>query len=364
MEKPFVILFSILSSLLGWSQTGSSVSMTYKDGRPFDPTVPMMATDTVLFHCGAECLSWSFVLKCHDGQCEAVRLKPGSSTLEFTPDMVEEVNWFNASKLTDRTIGSVIYKGYICYEYKQYGEVLPSLGKIPLLLDLAPRQPKIMSVELFYDDFDPETFFFCGTECKMKVHCIGNPAELSFLHIMGTENDAYQFTYVNSEEVTNNPGNEYLVSTDWEWMQFLTVCARNKFGYSLCSDTILVNDYMIDKEVLDAWNNTTSVSSPKDIPIAMDIHDGLVGFGEIVDDISVYDTSGRLIVSRRHVDSVDLSMLNRQVCIIQIRKEKTFVTKKYYYETISNSYLSCPYAQYFRLSLLSGMPKNKIYFAI
>ena len=135
--------------------------------------------------------------------------------------------------------------------------------------------------------------------------------------------------YFTTRYVIDSPS-PVIIEYDADWGEFIQVSVGNSYG-SAHSDIICTTDYITDQEILDRIQEIAGIEEVKGDgrnPL-LSTEDSTLSFTEPVD-VSVYDLSGKQILSAGHIQTVQLSSLKSGIYIISYRNRTKNYNLKYH----------------------------------
>lgn len=175
-----------------------------------------------------------------------------------------------------------------------------------------------------YDDFFPNaefSIFFLSERCDKCLLVTGDPFYFDYP-------ERYIFRSI-TDIVPYRTDDETLIirTDDTDWGQFYKMSVGNKYGW-VSSDTLLLStNYIFNPEILarleeleKEYHAVSSIPNEYDIRIInKNDHIEINGNKSLVQGLSIYDSTGKLIKMQRGGENMDISKLSQGLYIVSCR---------------------------------------------
>lgn len=296
------------------------VTVSYKNGKPFNASVAVLREDTCLFYLddGASA-DWTLSLDKESGREDCANVK-GSRFFMINADMYG-IDWKSAKRYVQDGDSSTYYKGIVSCKAENFSY------DQEVYFNLLPSKPEISEPEFIYDRFDYEYLMFENARLNVLVSCSrseGFCATNTDFWLDGMTYDDRLFLYTfrfdedNEAAMVRNMGDdEYFLSTNSEWGQYIYFFAENKYGKSQPSDTLFTTDLIKDTSVTDAINGTSGLKAVSEPP-RVSIKEGVLCLSTEADTLRIYDIMGTEILRDENCSGMPLCFLPRGIYVISV----------------------------------------------
>lgn len=197
-----------------------------------------------------------------------------------------------------------------------------------VVFDLLPTKPIINNVAFEYDSFDYADGDFVNPLLHLDIQT-ERYRELWFLTTTGFEGPSEDFSILYNADVDSLKNGHLFVSSPFGWDQKFCVLARNDFGLSLPSDTVLTSDYIRDQNIHNYFNQASSVSGVRNMAEStFRLIGGRIVFSCRQSYIRIYNTQGQLISQNNNSEYIDVSNIGSGIYVLQSRNPKGLIKRK------------------------------------
>lgn len=329
-----IIAFCVLPHIM--SQKISPI-ITMQDGREVNSEYAFLDGDTCSFRTehANEKYNWAFALfeREPDALIQVLRTNERTSTFTLHPNLID---WHYAKRYEVGGDSSVYFKGMV---YLLDGQ--EKKDSLAICFNLLPSTPKIIDASFIYTKYDWEyndffpnaefSIYFRSERCDKCLLYTGDPFYFDF-----PLTHSY-FRSVRDISPYRSSGILIIRTDDADWGQFYEMLPGNKYGWGTSNDTLFSTNYIHDpiilarlEELKKEWSSVSSVPNEYGIRIIYkNSHIEIEGNKSLVQGLSIYNPTGKLMKTQRGNENTDISNLPQGVYIVSCRTTTNqLLTKK------------------------------------
>lgn len=315
MKVNIIILLIVWTFCDAYSQP--EIKAVYENGLVIQREGVVLEEDICIFSIdggvGSECV-WSFQLDTKNGVYEIKEQSGITGPFSFAIKGLNIQELKNLKRYVFDNDSSVYFKGNVVLK-NIGGDVIDCF---PIRLNLLPALPEIKDVTLECGGFDWDlyqfirpvmTFYFITSrETFYTIKYADNP-NFSGMSLLG-----YPF-----EKVKDDAGVKVMCFENPPlcWDDYFILRAENHYGYTQAIDTILINNYVDDPDLLDEYNKwITSINVLNKENIA-------IYYNSVEESLCIERMSGQKDIKILRVDGTLIKHLvtsEEKICIPELRK--------------------------------------------
>ena len=327
MKRYIILIIMVFCTLPHIMSQKISPIIILQDGREVNQEHAFLDGDTCTFHSDNtnEKYNWSFALfeRNTNNLMQVLRTAEPTSTFTIHSDLID---WHYAKRYKMEGDSSVYFKGMVFLLDGQ--EKKDSLA---IRFNLLPSIPKIIDASFIYtkydweyDDFFPNaefSIYFRSERCDKCLLYTGDPFDFDF-----PLTHSY-FRSVRDISPYRSSGILIIRTDDADWGQFYEMLPGNKYGWGMSNDTLFSTNYIYDPQILarldELKKEEASVSSvPNEYSIQIINKNNYIeieGNKSLVQDLSIYSPTGKLMKTQRGSENIDISNLPQGLYIVSCR---------------------------------------------
>ena len=257
-----------------------------------------------------------------------VEVKRVSYSNHISSDILEtSYVWANSKRFYNELGDTCFYKAFVICEN------VDNKDTVFMKLAYVPPKPIIKKLELSYDKYDYGYHELINPELSGSVYI----PHADYIDILSTsfgqdtiERPPFFWSLDHRLDIESEDGDFKISGQYYDVNQHICFYGTNDYGWSIFSDTILINSLITDKDILDDLHRLSAIETvPSDLNEFVKIRQGEIEVGcDFFHKIEVLDFSGNLIFQKFRPFSGEKIRLKPGIYLLRIIvKDKCYIKK-------------------------------------